>query len=278
MKGPRVVVVGTMVLRSGLTVLVAWAVLANTAFAGRSSGESQLQEGPKTSNTAQGAQVPGQSPANASVAPDQALSDQHSLSAPSNVGPPVSPKVQYQNGLLTLEAPNSTLGDILAAIRSKTGIEFEGVGNPQDRVVAFLGPAPVDRVLAGLLHGSRFDYIILAQPTNEDVAQRVVLSLRGRTEPKGASAAAAGQPVDEEESGEGSNSEAESGVQAQPPPQSPVQVQQNPDLSPKTSEQLMQELRQMQFQQQQQQQNPMNPPPQQEVPQNNQVTKPRAPN
>src|SRR5437762_5356220 len=52
--------------------------------------------------------------------------------------PPVPPKIVYQNGLLSVEATNSTLSDILNAIRSKAGIQIEGFQGAQDRVAAKL--------------------------------------------------------------------------------------------------------------------------------------------
>jgi hypothetical protein len=41
-----------------------------------------------------------------------------------------------------------------------------------------LGPAPADEVLASLLQGSRFDYVILGQPENPHTVERVLLSIK----------------------------------------------------------------------------------------------------
>jgi len=38
---------------------------------------------------------------------------------------PVPPQVNYQNAQLTIVATNSTLGDILRAVRKQTGAEIE---------------------------------------------------------------------------------------------------------------------------------------------------------
>ncbi|HEY3616146.1 MAG TPA: hypothetical protein VGK96_04990, partial [Candidatus Sulfotelmatobacter sp.] len=38
---------------------------------------------------------------------------------------PVAPQVSYQNSQLTIVAPNSTLSDILRAVRKQTGAEIE---------------------------------------------------------------------------------------------------------------------------------------------------------
>src|SRR5262249_49379553 len=39
--------------------------------------------------------------------------------------PAVAPQVTFQNGQLTIIAPNSTLGDILRAVHARTGAEVE---------------------------------------------------------------------------------------------------------------------------------------------------------
>src|ERR1022692_387674 len=54
---------------------------------------------------------------------------------------PVPPQVSYQNAQLTIVAPNSTLGDILRAVRKQTGAEIEIPAAPE-RVVTHLGPGP----------------------------------------------------------------------------------------------------------------------------------------
>src|SRR5258707_285929 len=51
----------------------------------------------------------------------------------------VPPQVTYQNGLLTITAANSTLGDILRAVKKQTGADIE-VPAAHDRVVTNLGP------------------------------------------------------------------------------------------------------------------------------------------
>jgi hypothetical protein len=197
--------------------------------------------------------------------------------------PPVPPKVIYQNGLLSVEATNSTLSDILNVIRTKAGIQIDGLQGAQDRVAAKLGPAAADRVLTALLHGSRFDYVILGRVDRPDLVQRVIL-----TPASGSALASAStgiqplqprpgmvlvQPVDDDE-GAGEEQVAQPQPQVQPMPQQGIQpapVQQSGNglqgNGPKTSEQLLEELKQMQQQQQQQQQNQPNqqqnlqPPP-----------------
>ena len=70
------------------------------------------------------------------------------------------PTVDYQNGDLTIMAPNSTLSAILEAVRIKTGAEIEiPAGADSERVVGKIGPGaarevlriwPVDRLSSAL--------------------------------------------------------------------------------------------------------------------------------
>src|SRR5579884_2692119 len=63
----------------------------------------------------------------------------------------VPPQVTYQNNQLTIIAPNSTLADILRAVRKQTGAEIEIPAAPE-RVVTHLGPGPARDVVADLLN------------------------------------------------------------------------------------------------------------------------------
>ena len=64
--------------------------------------------------------------------------------------PAQPPRVSYQNGELTVDSQNSTLGDILNAIRRLTGSQFE---MPPLASVASASPPPV-RLAQGGNHGT----------------------------------------------------------------------------------------------------------------------------
>ena len=89
--------------------------------------------------------------------------------------PTVAPQVTYQNGQLTIVASNSTLGDILRAVRKHTSAEIDIPANATERVVTNLGPGPARVVVAQLLNGSRFNYVLLGSPQDSTVLARVVL-------------------------------------------------------------------------------------------------------
>ena len=179
---------------------------------------------------------------------------------------PVPPKVSYQNAQLTIDAPNSTLGDILRAVRKQTGAEIEIPAAATERVVTHLGPGPARDVIADLLNGSRFNYVLLGATADSAVLTRVVLvpksgpdnatpntaSVANEPQPHTGGPGAAADPNDadaaEDDSADQAAAEAE---QPQPPP----------DPSVKTPQQMLQEMQQRQLQLQQQQQQSGQPPP-----------------
>ena len=91
----------------------------------------------------------------------------------------VPPQVNFQNNQLTIVAPNSTLADILRAVRKQTGAEIEIPVAPE-RVVTHLGPGPAREVVADLLNGSRFNYVLLGSAADQAQLTRVVLVAKTR--------------------------------------------------------------------------------------------------
>jgi hypothetical protein len=90
--------------------------------------------------------------------------------------PAQPPQVTYQNGQLTIIARNSTLGDILEAVHQKTGAELDIPATATERVVTHLGPGPARDVLASLLNGSHFNYVMVGAANNPAALDRVILT------------------------------------------------------------------------------------------------------
>jgi len=91
---------------------------------------------------------------------------------------PATPaKVSYQGGLLTISAQNSTLGEILRDVRKLTGasIEIPQGSGANERVVTHLGPGAPRDVLAGLLNGSSFNYVMLGSSSDPTAVSSVIL-------------------------------------------------------------------------------------------------------
>jgi len=108
--------------------------------------------------------------------------------------PAVAPQVIYESGQLTILAPNSTLSDILRAIRKQTAADIEIPANANERVVTSLGPGLAREVVAELLNGSRFNYVLLGSPSDANRLTRVVLVAKTGPDVVGAPAQAQDQP------------------------------------------------------------------------------------
>jgi hypothetical protein len=188
---------------------------------------------------------------------------------------PVMPTVSYDKGQLTIVAPNSTLGEILKAVRKQTGADID-VPDAKERVVTHLGPGPAREIMAELLNGSRFNYVLLGSPSDSNVLTRVVLVAKagsdnpGNAQPSRRPEIAQQQDTppeasdaDQPEETPDDNSAADQPTSPEPeqPVASPTD-QQQPGV--KTPQQLLQEMQQRQLQlqqqQQQQQQQPEQPP------------------
>jgi hypothetical protein len=186
-------------------------------------------------------------------------------------GPSSPPQVSFQGGQLTIEARNSTMADVLNAVKQKTGAAVEMPAVSSERVVGRFGPGAPRDVLAQLLNGSHYDYVLLGSPADPGALKKIVLMARAAGPEQVPSQQPAFQQnqnlqavpeVDTDQNAtDDSTSEVPPEVQ-QEEPQQPDQGQadqgqpgQNGPVV-KTPEQLLRELQQQQQQQQQ------NAPPQ----------------
>lgn len=211
---------------------------------------------------------------------------------------PVAPRVTFQNGLLFIDAPNSTLGDILNGIRRVTGATIDGPSNVNDRVIVHLGPGQPRDVMNALLSSSRFNFVVMGTPQQPNGLSRIVLMARQGTAEPPATAAnntpvarpmPQRQPVissgdsDEDEVPERDEETEQppsppTAVQPEgqytgqpqqqmPPDQNAPQAQGDPNQAnqnaPKTPEQLYKELQDLERQRQQPQNQPPTNPDQQ---------------
>lgn len=180
------------------------------------------------------------------------------------------PQVSYHGGQLTIAAQNSTLGDVLRAVRTQTGAAMEVPGNPNDRVIGHFGPGPARDVLAALLNGSRFNYVLLGSASNPNALERVILTSQSGgsappPEPQSPEQAQQPQPggfgdaepADEMGTLDPGNREEEPDTDLQAADGQAVQSDDNvqqpgtPPQGVRSPQQLLQELQQRQQQQQQ---------------------------
>jgi hypothetical protein len=88
------------------------------------------------------------------------------------------PVVTYQDGQLTIDAENSTLAEVLELVAEKTGAVIDiPPGSGLERIVEHTGPGPAEDVLARLLNGSPFDFIIVGSSEHPHDPTQVLLSL-----------------------------------------------------------------------------------------------------
>ncbi|MBV9086759.1 MAG: hypothetical protein JOY79_04690, partial [Acidobacteriaceae bacterium] len=91
------------------------------------------------------------------------------------------PQVIYEGGKLTIISKNSTLADILAAVRTLTGAEIDVLSSTaEERVAARLGPGPARDILASLLGSTDFDYVIQSSAADRQGILSVFLTPRGK--------------------------------------------------------------------------------------------------
>src|SRR6267154_1370695 len=187
----------------------------------------------------------------------------------------VAPQVSYRDGMLTIIAPNSTLGDILRGVRKQTEADIEIPANASERVATRLGPGPAREVIAELLNGSHFNYVLLGSPDNAKLLVRVVLVAKtGPDNPvPTVQAGNSGAPAPTNAIVDAPEAEAvdEAATDDTPPDQGTEAEQQPPvpgdQPGVKTPQQMLQEMQQRQLQMQQQQQGQQNgqqptyPPP-----------------
>jgi hypothetical protein len=93
-------------------------------------------------------------------------------------------EVSFQDGLLSINSTKANLSEVLFAVHERTGAEIEiPAGAEQDQVAADFGPGPAAEVLAHLLNGSKFNFMILSSATDPQGLDRVILTPRSEASP-----------------------------------------------------------------------------------------------
>jgi hypothetical protein len=102
-----------------------------------------------------------------------------------------APQVSYADGQLTITAENSTLTDILTAIRAQMGADIDAPpSTSREHMVVRLGPGPAREVIASLLSWTDYDYVI--QAADDDPAGVKSVLVTSRPKKTGAGSASAG--------------------------------------------------------------------------------------
>lgn len=85
--------------------------------------------------------------------------------------------VSLRAGLLSIRANKANLSEVLFAVHQQTGAEVAvPAGAEQEQIVADIGPAPAPEVLARLLYGSSFNFLIVSSPNDPRKLDQLILS------------------------------------------------------------------------------------------------------
>jgi hypothetical protein len=174
--------------------------------------------------------------------------------------PPAQPSVTLNSQGLHIQATNSSLSQILNEVSTETGAKIEGLSG-DERVFGEYGPGQPRDVLAQLLHGSGYDFLLLG---SEEGPLKLILSSH-HTGAHGPANQAYNRPMPDGQPDEDQSQEQDEEppiAQPQPFQPQPPPGQENPQgaMTPQQRMQMMQQqrLQQMQQMQQQYQQNQQN--------------------
>jgi len=107
-------------------------------------------------------------------------------------------RVGFERGLLTISANKATLAEVLYQVHLKTGADIPiPSGAEQETVAIQVGPGPAKDVLASLLNGSRFNFILQSTAQDPQGIGTVILSPKSNIsdEPSPSPPEAATQPT-----------------------------------------------------------------------------------
>jgi hypothetical protein len=173
------------------------------------------------------------------------------------------PSITWNSEGLHIQASNANLSQILNQISTQTGAKIEGLSK-DERVFGNYGPGQAKDVLAQLLHGSGYDYLMLGDE-GQGTPRTVILTVRRNAPPpnQNPTANAPDQQPDDDSVVEPDNDEPEQQPQVFQPPQPQPQQPENPQ-APMTPQQRMQLMQQQRLQQMQQMQRQYQQQPQQQ--------------
>lgn len=139
----------------------------------------QQQPPPKTivlSTTDGVVSAPSPTPAQTIAPPPLAIEVEQTPVQPSVTQAPV---ISWDGKQLTIDAENTSLSEILLAIRSRTGASIEmPPSTSAERVAVHMGPAPVREVISSLLYGTDFNYVIQSSDGDEEGLGKVIITAR----------------------------------------------------------------------------------------------------
>ena len=134
-------------------------------------------------------------PANAATPADTPPPPPAQIWLPPLQNPEHAPGIEWDGKLLTIDAENSSLADIMLGIRSRTGASIDmPASTSRERIAVHLGPAPIREVLSSLLYGTDFNYVIQSSEDDDSALGKVILIPRDDSGQSGDTVADDGLP------------------------------------------------------------------------------------
>jgi phosphate uptake regulator len=98
--------------------------------------------------------------------------------APVPVAMPASRvQVSFQGGLLSIEADRANLAEVLNEVHLRTGADIPiPAGAEQEQVIIKAGPGPATQVMATLLNGSHFNFVVVGSEEDQNALRKVILT------------------------------------------------------------------------------------------------------
>src|SRR5690242_8026545 len=99
------------------------------------------------------------------------------ITPPTAAPAPAPLQVSFDRGQLWVSARNVSLAEVLYQIHLRTGADIPiPAGAEQEKVVATAGPGPAKDVVATILNGSRFNFVLVGSAQDQNVLRSVILT------------------------------------------------------------------------------------------------------
>jgi len=104
---------------------------------------------------------------------------------PPRAAPPPAPRVavSFKDGQLTIEADKATLAEVLYQVHMSTGADIAiPAGAERETVMVKAGPGPATQIMASLLNGSHFNFVVVGSEQDQNALRTIILTAKGGEE------------------------------------------------------------------------------------------------
>jgi hypothetical protein len=97
---------------------------------------------------------------------------------PIAAAPAGQPVVTVKDGMLSVQAKDCSLRDVLTGIQKAVGMTVDMPPDVNERVVLQLGPGRIKEILAALMDGGKYNYVVISSASRPDGVDRLILTPR----------------------------------------------------------------------------------------------------